>query len=79
MIQAGWLAAFVQDLNNTITLHNKPNGTRDFPSPSCCNLKENYPEIESGMSSLLGWGGVVIVYAIISGIGWGLCYCLCHH
>ena len=69
-MQAGWLIKYVQDLNDTIVLHHKPNGTREFPAPSCCNLKENYPEIESGMSLLVGWGGVVVyvVHVIISGV-----------
>ena len=28
-----------------------PNGTRSFPARSCCDLKEQYPDIPSGMLS----------------------------
>lgn len=57
MIQAGWLITYVEELNTTIALHGKPNGTKEFPAPSCCYLKENYGGVESGMIPLVGWGG----------------------
>ena len=48
-MQASYLTRLVLDLNETITLHKKPNGTREFPASSCCDLKENYPEVKTGM------------------------------
>lgn len=61
MTQAGWLIKYVQDLNDEIVLHAKPNGTKEFPAPSCCSLKKNYPDIESGTSLLMGWGGAIVL------------------
>lgn len=57
MIQAGWLIHAVGQLHNTLALHKKPNGTKEYPASSCCNLIKNYPDVESGMSLLGGWGG----------------------
>lgn len=61
MIQAGWLGAIVKELSDTVNLHKKPNGTRQYPAPSCCNLRENYPELKSGTSLSVEWGGVVLL------------------
>lgn len=55
-MQAVWLIRLANILNDTLALHKKPNGTREYPAPSCCDLKENYPDVESGMSLLVGWG-----------------------
>ena len=70
MIQAGWLRRVVNHLNTTLTLHMKPDGTRRFPAPSCCYLKENYPNVESGMSSCLGLGGGTLLLFMPSGPYW---------
>ena len=60
MVQARWLIQTVDQLHNTLTLHKKPNGTEEFPAPSCCDVIKNYPNVESGMSLLegMGWGKI---------------------
>jgi len=47
--QARSMVRNVLSINQTINLLKKPNGTKDFPAPSCCKLKDNYPGIKSGM------------------------------
>ena len=68
VIQAGWLITQVDILNRTLHLHKKPNGTRDFPASSCCNLKENYPYLTTGMSPLVGWGGDSVTICVTRSI-----------
>ena len=39
----------LHNMTRTVQLLRKPDGTRQFPSRSCCDLKEQYSDKESGM------------------------------
>ena len=38
----------MDNITRTIELVKRPNGTREFPARSCCELQEQYPGIPSG-------------------------------
>lgn len=38
----------VNNMTKTVQLMRKPDGSQQFPSRSCCDLKEQYPEKPSG-------------------------------
>ena len=47
----------------------RPNGTKLFPARSCCDLKEEYPDIASGENfSLLGFFPVLQHQGIVTSI-----------
>ena len=50
----------MDNMTRTVQLLKRPDGTRQFPSRSCCDLKEQYPSKESGeqMQSILNYQGL---------------------
>ena len=52
----------LDNMTQTVHLLKRPNGSRQFPARSCCDLKEQYPETESGRwAGQGGWGRGIMV------------------
>ena len=46
--QMSSLMVQLDNITNTIQLVKKPNGHRQFPARSCCDLKHDYPNARTG-------------------------------
>ena len=47
------MAVELDNMTRTVQLLRKPDGTQQFPSRSCCDLKEQYSDKESGREAKL--------------------------
>jgi len=56
----------LDNMSLTVNLLRKPNGSRQFPARSCCDLKEQYPETESGE-----WAGLREWFRVTEGVWLG--------
>ena len=51
----------LDNLTNTIGLLRRPDGTQQYPTRSCCDLKEQYPDKKSGKSLVIKSQPTVII------------------
>lgn len=56
------MLSMVLDMNNmtqVVQLLRRPDGSRQFPARSCCDLKEEYPDMDSGTLAILTWSRMI--------------------
>ena len=63
------LVVQLDNMTRSAELLTMPNGTRSFPARSCCDLKEQYPEMPSGK--------YIIAPTTLTTIYCSSAYCIC--